>query len=160
MSPLGRKPWFFETCRSQLKQIPYIFMEKCSWLTIPSRETRDWFISTGQINIHSVFMWMTGLHKFVTAWPCAGFDPFSWVLFWAGNIEPPGCDTYVFASIPPACWTWPSSSESKRWGQLSPCKGEPFPFTSEAAQKTPDWMAPVWKVKVVWLPLFCLLLNH
>lgn len=30
-------------------------------------------------------MWMTGLHKFVTAGPCAAFDPFSGALFGAGS---------------------------------------------------------------------------
>ena len=30
-------------------------------------------------------MWMTELHKFVTAGPCAVFDPFSGALFGAGS---------------------------------------------------------------------------
>lgn len=30
-------------------------------------------------------MWMTGRHKFVTARPCAAFDPFSGALFGAGS---------------------------------------------------------------------------
>lgn len=102
MPPLQRKPWIFERCKNFFKQSHYIFMEKCSWLAIPSPETRDWFISTGQIKIHHVFMWMMGLHKFVTpghmqtlnlsVGPCLELGAF-------------GCPGVTCVSLW-ACWIW------------------------------------------------------
>ena len=60
-------------------------------------------------------MWMTELHKFVTAGPCAVFDPFSGALFGAGS-----CLGVTHVSLQPSLLRVElgRSHQKERWDQL------------------------------------------
>ena len=116
---------------------------RCSWLAIPSTETWDWFISTGQIKYT---MFSCGWRDFINLSLLGHVQP---LILSVGPCLEPGAAWvwHMCLRIHPSCML--NLAILIRRKEMGPaleqglhCKDEPFPFESEVARKPLDQMGP------------------